>query len=178
MHNVRLADPLDPIARQLKRVSSHRNKTDEQHEEMARLEHMGGLYMDPVIGPFIPGQNIERCLVEAARITRAGKKIERGVFIETDVNPLSYDGPRDVDGLWKDARFRHRAAVGVTTNRVMRTRPLFMSWRVEAEGSFDPDVISIEEFSDIAATAGLMIGLGDYRPRFGRFAGTVEEVAA
>jgi hypothetical protein len=177
MHNARLSNPLDDIAKSMKRVTSKRIKTDEDHEELARLEHMGSLYFDPEVGPYVPGQNFERCLVDAARITKSGKKIERGVFVETDVNPLSYDGPRDIEGLWRDQNFRHAASVKVGTSRVTRTRPQFRGWMVEAEGTYDPAVLNLVELREIATTAGLMIGLGDWRPRFGRFSCTVDKVA-
>lgn len=177
MHNARLSNPLDTIAKEMKKVTSKRVKTDEDHEELARLEHSGSLYLDSEVGPYIPGQNFERCLVDAARITKSGKKIERGVFVETNVNPLSYDGPRDLDGLWKDENFRHAASVKIGTSRVTRTRPQFRQWLAEAEGTYDPAIINLAELQEIATTAGLMIGLGDWRPRFGRFAATVDKVA-
>jgi hypothetical protein len=176
MHNSRLSNPLDTIAKSMKRISAKRVKTDEDHEEMARLEHMGGLYFDEEIGPFVPGQNFERCLVDAARITKSGKKIERGVFVDTDVNPLDYKGPRDLDGLWQDENFRFAASVKVGMSRVTRTRPQFREWRVEAEGEFDATVINLVELGEIATTAGLMIGLGDWRPRYGRFVAEVVKV--
>lgn len=178
MHNARLSNPLDEIAKAMKRVTSKRVKTEEDHEELARLEHMGGLYFDPEIGPYIPGQNFERCLVDAARITKSGKKIERGVFVETNVNPLSYQGPRQLDALWADENFRFSASVKVGTNRVTRTRPQFRAWAVEADGVYDPAVINLDELREIAETAGRMIGLGDWRPRFGRFSAVVEKTAA
>lgn len=177
MHNARLSNPLDEVAKAMKRITAKRLKTDDDHEELARLEHMGGLYFDPDVGPYMPGQNFERCLVDAARITKSGKKIERGVFVDTDVNPLSYDGPRDVDGLWKDENFRHAASVKVGTSRVTRTRPHFRTWVTEAEGEYDSAVINLTELAEIGTTAGLMIGLGDWRPRFGRFVAQVERVS-
>ena len=64
-----------------------------------------------------------------------------------------------------------------TNNRVTRTRPYFKDWAVDAEGMFDPAVISVDELREIAQTAGTMIGLGDWRPRFGRFEATVEKIA-
>lgn len=177
MHNARLSNPLDEVSKAMKRIHTKRVKTDEDHEELARLEHAGSLYLDPDLGPYIPGQNFERCLVDAARITKSGKKIERGVFVETDVNPVSYGGPRDAEGLWKDENFRHAASVKVGMNRVTRTRPRFREWQVEAEGTYDPAIINLAELQEIATTAGLMIGLGDWRPRFGRFTATVEKIA-
>lgn len=177
MHNSRLANPLDEIAKAMQRISKKQRKTEEDYEELARLEHMGGLYFDPEVGPFIPGQNFERCLVDAARITRAGKSIERGVFVDTDVNPVSYDGPRDQDALWKDQNFRHTTSVKIKQSRVTRTRPQFREWVTAAEGEYDPAVLNFYQLAEIAGTAGRMIGLGDWRPRFGRFMVTVEKIA-
>lgn len=176
MHNARLANPLDPAAKAMKAVSSKRVKTDDDYEELARLEHLGGLYLDPDIGPYIPGQNIERTLVDAGKVTKSGIKVTRGVFISTNVNPLSYAGPRDVEGLWADENFRHVASVKVQQNRVMRCRPMFRQWRVSADGTLDTAVLSLDEFRSIADTAGSMIGLGDYRPRYGRFTAEVEKL--
>lgn len=176
MHSARLSNPLDPAAKALKKVSAKRSKTDDDHEEMARLEHAGGLYHDIDLGPYIPGENIARALVDGAKLSKRGVKVTRGVFISSDINPLSYDGPRDIDGLWKDGRFRHMASVKVGTARVMRCRPFFQNWALEATGILDPSVLELDEIADIATTAGQMIGLGDWRPRYGRFTATVERI--
>lgn len=172
MHSSRLANPLDPAAKALKAASSRRTKTDEDHETLARLEHAGGLYLDPDVGPFIPGENIMRTLVDGAKLTRNGMKVTRGVFISTDINPLAYDGPRTVDGLWEDKRFVHTASVKVQTARVMRTRPIFYTWATSAEGTLDESVLDFADLKAVAEQAGALCGLGDWRPRFGRF--TVE----
>lgn len=174
MHNSRLANPLDPATKALKRYTAKRNKTDEDHETIARLEHAGGLYLDPDVGPFIPGENISRCLVDGAKLTKQGVKVTRGVFIKTDVNPLSYDGPRTADGLW-EAGYKHMASAKVGMQRIMRCRPVFYDWIVEADGFLDASVLELSDIASIAVNAGQMIGLGDWRPRFGRFTATVEQ---
>jgi hypothetical protein len=176
MHNSRLADPLDSIVKERKKITGKRTKTDEDQEELARLEHAGSLYIDPVAGPYIPGQNVERCLVDAARVTKQGVKVTRGVFISTDTNAIGYKGPRDADGLWKDANFRHMASVKVGQSRVMRCRPIFNSWAVEADGILDPSILDLAELESILTTAGQMIGLGDWRPRYGRFTATLATI--
>lgn len=174
MHNARLSNPLDDVVKSMRRITGKRKKTEEDYEELARLEHMGGLYFDPEVGPYLPGQNFERCLLDAARLTKAGKKIERGVFVETDVNPIAYDGPRTVEGLWADLNFRFMASAKVGSNRVTRTRPHFRQWLAEADGVYDPEIIDLDELADIAGTGGRLIGLGDWRPRFGRFEVTMK----
>jgi len=175
MHNSRLSNPLDPATKALKKVTGKRNKTDDDHEQIARLEFAGGLYLDPDVGPYIPGENIARCLVDGAKLTKMGVKVTRGVFISTDVNPLAYDGPRDEQKLW-DAGWRHMASVKIGTSRTMRCRPWFPEWKVQADGILDPSVLELEDLTGIADNAGSLIGLGDWRPRFGRFTATVERV--
>lgn len=177
MHNSQLADPLNPIVKEKKKVSSKRTKTDDDHAEMARLEYLGSLYLIPEVGPYLPGQNIERALLDAARISKQGKKIERGIFIQTDENPLSYKGPRAAADLWADENFRLMASVKQQTSRIMRCRPMFREWACAAEGILDPSVIDIADLETIATTAGQMIGIGDWRPRYGRFTATVERIA-
>lgn len=176
MHSDRTVNPIDPMTKAMKQVTGKRKKTDDDYEEMARLEHAAGLYMDPEVGPYIPGENISSCLVNAAKITRQGTYVKQGVLITTDINPLGYKGPRTIDGLWKDENFRHMKSVKVTTSRVMRCRPIFQQWTVEADGILDPEIIDFPSLQQIAETAGHRIGIGDWRPRFGRFAATVERI--
>lgn len=192
MSNARLSNPLDPIRKELSKLTSKRTKTETDHREIAHLEWLGGLYFTEQSGPYLPGENIEKALVEGARLTRAGKKIERGVVIDTEVNPLAYDGPRTLDELWNartedtdgntagEAGGEHRAfalmkSVVVQRARTIRTRPRFTTWAVSAVGRYDDSVISLEELRTVASTAGNMIGLGDYRPRYGRFTAQVTE---
>lgn len=175
MHNSRLANPLDPAAKALKRVTSKRSKTDDDHEEIARLEHAGSLYLDPDVGPYLPADNVWRCLYDAAKKHKLGPRIKEGVVITTTVNPLAYKGPRDAAGLWEDENFRHMASAKVGMQRVMRCRPVFRDWRTEVDGILDPNVLDLVDLKAIAETAGSVIGLGDWRPRYGRFVASVEQ---
>lgn len=176
MHNSRLSNPLDPATKALKKVTGKRTKTDDDHAEIARLEHAGSLYYDSDIGPYIPSDNLWRSLYDGAKKSKMGPRIKEGVIFTTDVNPLSYKGPRAVDGLWKDENFRLMASVKVGTSRTMRCRPIFREWRTEAEGLLDPNILDLADLTNIATTAGLVIGLGDWRPRYGRYAAKVSSV--
>lgn len=176
MHSARLSNPLDPAARELKRLTGKRAKTLEDYAAVARAEFIGGLYLDDVVGPYVPADNIWRCLQDAAKKTKRGVKIKEGLFIKTLVNPLAYAGPRDAESLWEDENFRHIASVKVGMQRVMRCRPFFQSWKTEAEGHVDPAILELDELREIAETAGLIIGLGDWRPKYGRFSVHVEEL--
>lgn len=176
MHNSRLSNPLDPAAKAVKKYTSKRNKTDDDYESIARLEFAGSLYYDADLGPYVPGENISRCLVDGAKLTKMGVKVTRGVFISTDVNPLAYNGPRDEENLWSGG-YRHMASVKVGTSRMMRCRPYFPEWAVQADGILDPSVLELDDLTSIADNAGSLIGLGDWRPRFGRFTASVGPIA-
>lgn len=112
MNNARLANPLNPTVKAIKTLTgkASKDRTDEDREEIMRLEHAGALYHDADIGPYLPGDNIWRSLQEGAVKHRLGPKFEQGVLIVTDTNPVSYRGPRDVDDLWADENFRFYAS--------------------------------------------------------------------
>jgi hypothetical protein len=177
MHNIRaLGDPLHPVAKAIKRVSAKRKKTEEDHLEMRKLEFFGGLYMDDEEGPYVPAVHFMRCLVDAARITREGKNVERGVIVLNDIGRLEYGGPRTAEGLWEDESFRSIEMVRVGQARVARCRPMFRNWSTSFEAQVDTAIMSPEDFDEILHKAGNMVGLGDFRPRFGRFTATKVEV--
>lgn len=174
MHNIRLANPLDPIARQMKEISGKRKKTDADHEDLARLEFVGGLYLLDEIGPYVPGVNLEKAIVEGGRITKQGRQVERGLFVTDNEVPLLYRGPRDPEALWADPSFRSVMAVKVGQARVMRTRPVFREWALEFDAEVDEGLLSVDVLDAITRDAGSMVGIGDYRPRFGRFTSVLE----
>jgi hypothetical protein len=174
MHSARLSDPLDDATRALSKVHGKRKKTEDDHRELARLEHLGSLYFDESLGPFVPGANIEACLFRGASKYKLMSALKSAMLIPEEVNPLVYKGPRSVVGLWEDKTFVHRASVKVGTNRVIRTRPVFTRWALTAAGSLDTEVIDPDSFEQIVETSGRLIGLGDWRPRFGRFEAEVK----
>jgi hypothetical protein len=169
MHSARLADPMDDATKALAAVTGKRKKTDDDHIEVARLEHLGSLYISQEFGPFIPGQNIEAALFRGAARTKQGTALKSALLVPQNVNPLIYRGPRDAQGLWEDKAFVHRSSVKVGTSRVIRTRPVFSSWQIAFEGDLDTEVVDKGSFEQIADTTGRLVGLGDWRPRFGRF---------
>lgn len=175
MHNARLSNPMDPIAKRMKEISSRRRKTDEDHAQMADLEFQGGLYHDEDLGPFIPGANIWRSIYDAAKKFKMGPTIKSGVIVTSNEAPLIYTGPRDLVGLVEDKNFRATHSVKVQTSRVMRTRPLFKQWALTASGIYDDSLIDFTDLKRIVETAGKQIGLGDWRPQYGRFGVEVSE---
>jgi hypothetical protein len=51
----------------------------------------------------------------------------------------------------------------------MRTRPIFRTWALKFEVSFNADLVNPEQIQLAVEDAGAQVGLCDYRPKFGRF---------
>ena len=173
MHNAQLADPLNPHAQAIKKISGKRNKTEADHEELGRLEWLGSLYLAGG-EPCIPGEIVEAALIEGAKKIKRGPQARAGIICDR-MFPLDYEGPRDPNELWLDERFRLRAGVRVQRNRVIRTRPIFRDWAADLAIDYLPSLLNESEVRDILITVGQVVGIGDWRPRFGRF--TVAEAA-
>lgn len=186
-HNERLADPLDPMTRAIAAISKKRNKTEADHTEIARLEFLGSLYLSgaaelrdghlvPADGavPCIPAWNVLRCLQDGASRHKRGKDVLRGVHPLVEWATLIYEGPTDPDELWQSGEFALRKTVGVQRARTVRTRPIFLPWELTLRIEVDPVVFDLDTLAVLWRDAGRYSGLGEMRPVYGRFVGTVE----
>lgn len=172
MHSDRFANPLDPATKAHKELTGKRKKTDADHEAIAKSEWMGSLYHDPVVGPYIPGQNLDATLQEAAKLQKLGKKFKQAVMVIEDQVPLIYTGPRDPEALFA-AGFLDVRGVKVAMAKLMRCRPKFNQWAAQFTVAFNEDVLNTEEVLKAINDAGSLIGVCDYRPRFGKFTAEV-----
>lgn len=172
VHSDRFANPLDPATKAHKALTGNRKKTDDIHEAIAKSEWMGSIYHRDSIGPYIPGQNFEASLQGAAKLNKLGVKFKQAVMVIEDEIPLIYKGPRDKEGLFA-AGFLDVRGVKVGMAKVMRCRPKFNEWGASFTVGFNEDVLNEEEVIRAIHDAGTLIGVCDYRPRFGKFAATV-----
>lgn len=172
MHNAQyLTDPLSKQTKAMKQISGKKKKTDDDHIAMARIEFDASFYYAEGIGPYIPGINVERTFFKAGVITRQGTAVQRAVIVPEEYLPLLYKGPRTIDELW-EAEAYDRRPVKVGQSTVIRTRPKFEDWELEVPVLLDESILNADDFIEIVHRAGRMIGLCDYRPRFGRFEAT------
>ena len=173
MHNGQLANPLNPAAKAIKEVSSKRVKTDADHEEMARREYLGSLYLtvapgtDNELVPCIPDYVLEASIVEGAKVAKLGKQAKASIEVSEDAI-LEYLGPKDAHELSRNEKFIHSALVRVGQARVCRTRPVFPEWSAVATVSFDPEGMNRAQVEAAIVAAGKK-GVGDWRPKHGRF---------
>lgn len=168
MHNGQLADPLNKFSKDLKRVSGKRAKTDADFAEMAKIEWYASLYVDD--GKLcIPMEVLEAALVEGAKKQKLGKQTQSTLFV-TGNAILHFDGDKlTADELWERGANRLTTGVRIQRNRVMRTRPRIEKWWCEAEVQFDDKILDPAKITEIVTTTGREIGIGDWRPKFGRF---------
>jgi hypothetical protein len=171
-HNGQTADPLNKWTKAIKLISSKRAKTDADYEEMARLEFMAGLYLDET-GPIIPNFMIDALVVNGAKKSKEGMIAKSGCFCLEHAR-LEYDGPRDPAELWNNEQFRFSAIVRVGQARISRMRPIFRDWSAVISLSIEDTTINVSKVNEWLVTAGTQVGLGDWRPQYGRF--TVQKV--
>lgn len=175
MHNERLANPFDELTRKIAAITSKKkNKTDQDNMDVQRLEWEGGLYHSDT-GPYIPGANLKKCFMEAGTIYKAGTSLKRALTPLDAEIPLLYKGPRDVESLWSHGGFVDIRSVKLNgRSKVMRSRPKFPQWALSTTFLLNEKVVGVDDFERYAHEAGQSIGLGDYRPTFGRFTCQVE----
>ncbi len=166
MHNIRLANPRDEFARQLKTFSSKKKKADSDLNAMSDIEWDGGIYIEggKVV---LPAENIEACLWEGAKKVKQGREMRGSCFVEQSP-PLIYQGPKDLAKLRDSTAHRLIKMVGIGKARVPRTRPYFAIWEADVVVMFYSDTLNraqVEEWMRYAQR----IGIGDFRPKFGRF---------
>jgi hypothetical protein len=167
MHNGALADPLDERSISLAAVTSKRNKTRADHEEISRREWYGGLWLTGQ-RPCLPPDAVEATFIEGAKTRRKGEAAKAGFAVAAPAL-LVYDGPTDLDELWEDEAYRLRKGVRVRNARTMRTRPRFPEWSAVISATFLTTVLNKSEIIDFMKIAGAMRGIGDWRPKYGKF---------
>lgn len=175
MHNGQLADPANPFVKEIKKIP--RKKSDEDYETLKNLEWRASLYLDDTGNVVVPADNIWAMIVSGAKKFKEGPAAKAGVIDADPHWPLLIDGaksPTQYKKLEGNIRYYDYRGVKVQASRIMRSRPIFRNWAVEIKLLIDSEIINIGQVTQSLEIAGQRLGLGDYRPRFGRF--DVEEI--
>lgn len=174
MSNGMKADPMWFRTKALKELTSQKKKTEELQMQIRELEWYAGLYeVDGTVG--LPSDMILSAIIGGAKKNKNGPEAKAGVFETQPFFPLQYSGPKgSLSSLYADGRFVDCRGVMQNMKRIMRTRPIFRDWAVDAAVSYDDDVIEEPTIKQALDQCGMLIGLGDFRPRYGRF--TVERI--
>lgn len=167
MHNGRLANPLSPESKYLAEVTHRRKKNDEDLEEISWREFKGGLYIGDDGSYVIPAHNVEAAIEEGARKHRLGKAASSGCIVTNDAKLKFKGDSKTPEQLFETNAFRVTVRVGQSC--VLRTRPIIDDWSIVVEIEFAEDIISEAELWRALEVAGREKGIGDWRPKYGRF---------
>lgn len=137
----------------------------EQAESVCYRDESGNLYQ--------PAEHILQCLVKAGtnfQVKGKGKKTYKDAIKgNLTIEPECITHFKDDGSPRKDFTIDSRP-VRIKNARIMRHRPLLSEWRLEFSILvLDEKLIPGETMNAILVSAGQTIGIGDYRPRFGRF---------
>ncbi len=173
MHNGDMADRNHPGVQRIKEITAKGSKkmTDADFALRDQIEWESGLYWSDELGCLaIPSNNVEACLVAGARKSRLGNDFKAAVWCARDQHPLIYDGPKTKAELYATPAFVLRQGVRVNKARIIRIRPMIPTgWKIKVELEYDPTITNEKQILNAMNDSGALVGLGDYRPKFGRF---------
>ncbi|AZV01458.1 hypothetical protein vBSflM004_069 [Shigella phage vB_SflM_004] len=167
-HADTLSDPLNPLTKYHKSLSSKRKKTDEDYALLAESQLVTSCYYDEQLGLGLKSETL--VTGTGAKLNKLGKVIDRAIMLTDVVFPMTIKNcPANPQELAKNQDFIYAKSVKIGTARVMSYRPIFRDWSVEFGLMFDEEQITKEELLMVLENAGNLCGVGDWRPRFGRF---------
>ena len=182
LHSGQAIDPLNQYAKEMKRVSKKKGKTDDDQALISKVEWHMGIYhngapdlladgeitVDPKARVVLPSLSIEAMITAGGKKVKMGNAVKSGVIVLEDAL-LAYDGPENISKLFAAGTHIHKVPAKVGMARIMRTRPIFRAWSATITVTHDETVMDEPELFQIIKTAGQLVGIGDWRPRFGRF---------
>lgn len=134
---------------------------------------------------FQPGTHFESCMVKAAvNFKIQGKRgktykdlFRASVFVNPEEILHHVEVPDELDTDADKPLYLDMRPVVIQRARIVRIRPTFKpGWELEFEISVIDDQIQPQLVQDILVLAGKTVGIGDFRPKFGRFSVTQFEV--
>ena len=176
MHSCQCVNPLHPIAKELKKYTSKKNKTDEDLTTISDLEWEAGAYWKDGLGLYIPAENVEATIINGAKANKKGKDVQKYVDVVDLYIPLDYGENLSKEELIQNYEYRDTRIMTVMRSKILRTRPRFDQWKIEFELRYNEEKIDIETIINAIEYAGMYVGLCDSRPKYGKFVATVEEV--
>lgn len=136
------------------------------------------LYTTPESDIYQPATHFDGAMVKAA----AGYKVQGGrgktykdlfkgnVFVSPDAILHGVKVPENLDTDGDKPLYLDLRPVVVQRARVVRIRPCFKpGWKLDFEITILDDQIPHNVVNEVLSLAGRTVGIGDFRPRFGRF---------
>lgn len=188
LHNANiLVNPLHPVTKEIKKISGKRNKTEDDLLALSKLEWFASLYLSNKKSTItvegsdvniiasedtkvcVSGDVLEAMLINGAKKNKLGTQFKAGIVV-TDNPLLNFNGAHlTIKDLWDDGNYTDMRAVRIQKNAIMRCRPIFSEWSLNFKVNYMPDTVEESQIRHAAEIGGLVVGICDYRPRYGRF---------
>ena len=168
-HNNQSVDPLNYYAKEIKKISGKRGKTESDLRQLSKLEFYAGLYLYKDV-PVIPAKVLAATFIKGAMKDKKGPVAKSGVFYSQHA-VIQHDGEAQTpDEMWEiQDPYVFRCPVKVGQATIIRTRPMFPEWKLNVKFEFDPSIVDKETCLLAWEKAGRVVGLCDWRPQHGRF---------
>ena len=164
-----VADPRGPLAREIRDLAAKRGRTDEEEERLQRLKFNAALYRDKE-GLFLPSNCLFRSIQNAARLSKLGKHVERGLVMgDQRLRLTGFSAPADLDKLFDNKDFVHYDTGVVAGRRIPIVRPQFLPWEISTTLLLDTEHLDYTDLVRIIEEAGRHQGIGTYRQLYGRY---------
>ena len=125
------------------------------------------VYREDDIGCFIPAKHLRACMVQAG----SAFKLKGNQTYRRMLNAVVEVDPDRVPLKKKNFDYVHKEFVKLQGNQVLRYRPAYTKgWEAEFKLLIlDEEQIPVDVAKQILEYAGKFVGIGDWRPHFGRF---------
>lgn len=191
-HNGGNIDPLNPINKLKSEFTSKRKKSEDDHQNIARIEWFQGLYLKGRMELELRGEKyylstknmpelilpvkcVRATVIAGAKHNKNGKNIARAIqFSSVDFYKPSSSGKKmsfpDVNVMSDDPAYIDATPMTVNRAKVMRYRPIFEQWGFTVKGVLHENILDPKALQDAIQTAGAYEGINDSRAYgFGRY---------
>lgn len=182
MSNPQTVNIVNPYAAESRRLGglmkTARKKGDEDRlveleEEQRRNDFAASAYFDND-GFYLPDTVILAVFKEAAKTVRKGKDIDRAVLMtETEARIVTRKKFKSLTEAFADENFRLETPAKIpprTGALIWKCRCMIPTgWTLNFNLEFEDSLIAEKTIVEISGVAGALVGVGGWRPKFGRF---------
>lgn len=129
------------------------------------------IYRDEESYICLPGEYLRMAMVYAAKFKQDPRSPRKSAFDLFKAGVISLTDLARINGGVYEWDFLDQRRVVVQRNAITRMRPAFhKGWTAEFVLCVNtPEYIDFQFFNEVLQTAGRLIGVGDFRPTYGRF---------
>jgi hypothetical protein len=156
------------------RKKQDENKLIELEQAQLRNDWEASAYWDDSEKKFfIPDTLLLKCLRDGAAAAKKGKDIDRAVMITETQAYVETAGHRTLQAAFNDRAFRLECPCKIppkTGALIWKCRCMMPTgWKLTFSIEYNDDIVATKSIEEAIENAGLMCGLGGWRPKFGRF---------